>query len=303
MRGIKPADLVSFLAVARQLSFSRAAADLGVSPSALSHTIRGIEERLGVRLLNRTTRSVALTEAGERLVGRIGPAFRDIDDALDDLNASQGRVAGKLRISVGLIAARLAVLPLVTRFIAEHPDVEVEIVSDDALIDVVAEGFDVGVRFGERIEGDMIAVPLVPRMRSAVVATPEVFTKYGKPATPQDLRALPCIRQRFPSGAMYHWDFERGGIELEIHVDGPLIVREMSLCVQAALDGVGLAFVFEKSVEADIAAGRLVRVLEDWCQYHPGLFLYYPGRRQLPAVLKAFVDFARANPGQVEHRR
>lgn len=193
MRGIKPADLMSFLAVARQLSFSRAAVDLGVSPSALSHTIRGIEERLGVRLLNRTTRSVALTEAGERLVGRIGPAFRDIDDALDDLNASQGRVAGKLRISVGLIAARLAVMPLVTRFIAAHPDVEVEIVSDDALIDVVSEGFDVGVRFGERIEGDMIAVPLVPRMRSAVVATPEVFARYGKPVTPEDLRGLPCI--------------------------------------------------------------------------------------------------------------
>ena len=297
MRGIKPADLMSFLAVARQLSFSRAAADLGVTPSALSHTIRGVEERLGVRLLNRTTRSVALTEAGLRLVGRIGPAFRDIDDALDDLNTSQGRVAGKLRISVGLIAARLAVMPLVTRFIAAYPEVEVEIVSDDALIDVVAEGFDVGVRFGERIEGDMIAVPLVPRMRSAVVATPELLAKHGKPITPQALRGLPCIRQRFPSGAMYHWDFERGGIELEIHVDGPLIVREMSLCVQGALDGAGFAFVFEKSVEDEIAAGRLVRVLEDWCQYHPGLFLYYPGRRQLPAVLKAFVDFARANPG------
>ena len=296
MRGIKPADLVSFLAVARQLSFSRAAVDLGVSPSALSHTIRGIEERLGVRLLNRTTRSVALTEAGERLMGRIGPAFRDIDDALDDLNASQGRVAGKLRISVGLIAARLAVMPLVTRFIAAHPEVEVEIVSDDALIDVVSEGFDVGVRFGERIEGDMIAVPLVPRMRSAVVATPEVFARYGKPVTPEDLRGMPCIRQRFPSGAMYHWDFERGGIELEIHVDGPLILREMSLCAQAALDGAGLAFVFEKAVEEDMAAGRLVRVLEDWCQYHPGLFLYYPGRRQLPAVLKAFVDFVHASP-------
>lgn len=296
MRGIKPADLMTFLAVARHLSFSRAARDLGVSPSALSHTIRGIEERLGVRLLNRTTRSVALTEAGERLVARIGPAFRDIDDALDDLNLSQGRVSGKLRISIGLVAARIALLPVVTRFLAMYPEVEVEIVSDDALVDVVAEGFDVGVRFGEVIAGDMIAVPLVPRMRSAVVATPAFFEAQRAPVTPHDLRGMPCIRQRFPSGAMYHWEFERGGIELVLEVDGPLILREMTLCGLAALDGAGVAFVFEKLVEADIAAGRLVRVLEDWCPYHPGMFLYYPGRRQLPAVLKAFVDFVRANP-------
>jgi len=296
MRGIKPADLMTFLAVAKQLSFSRAARDLGVTPSALSHTIRGIEERLGVRLLNRTTRSVALTEAGERLVSRIGPAFRDIDDALDDLNVSQGRVAGKLRISIGLVAARIALLPVVTRFLARYPDVEVEIVSDDALVDVVAEGFDVGVRFGEVIAGDMIAVPLVPRMRSAVVATPAFFAAHGKPNAPQDLRGMPCIRQRFPSGAMYHWEFERGGIELVLEVDGPLVLREMSLCALAALDGAGMAFVFEKLVEEDIAAGRLVRVLEDWCPYHPGMFLYYPGRRQLPAVLKAFIDFVRTHP-------
>jgi DNA-binding transcriptional LysR family regulator len=296
MRGIKPADLMTFLAVAKQLSFSRAARDLGVTPSALSHTIRGIEERLGVRLLNRTTRSVALTEAGERLVSRIGPAFRDIDDALDDLNVSQGRVAGKLRISIGLVAARIALLPVVTRFLARYPDVEVEIVSDDALVDVVAEGFDVGVRFGEVIAGDMIAVPLVPRMRSAVVATPAFFAAHGMPNAPQDLRGMPCIRQRFPSGAMYHWEFERGGIELVLEVDGPLVLREMSLCALAALDGAGMAFVFEKLVEEDIAAGRLVRVLEDWCPYHPGMFLYYPGRRQLPAVLKAFTDFVRAHP-------
>ena len=296
MRGIKPADLMTFLAVAKQLSFSRAARDLGVTPSALSHTIRGIEERLGVRLLNRTTRSVALTEAGERLVSRIGPAFRDIDDALDDLNVSQGRVAGKLRISIGLVAARIALLPVVTRFLARYPDVEVEIVSDDALVDVVAEGFDVGVRFGEVIAGDMIAVPLVPRMRSAVVATPAFFAAHGKPNAPQDLRGMPCIRQRFPSGAMYHWEFERGGIELVLEVDGPLVLREMSLCALAALDGAGMAFVFEKLVEEDIVAGRLVRVLEDWCPYHPGMFLYYPGRRQLPAVLKAFTDFVRAHP-------
>ncbi|HXO99027.1 MAG TPA: LysR family transcriptional regulator [Luteibacter sp.] len=296
MRGIKPADLMTFLAVAKQLSFSRAARDLGVTPSALSHTIRGIEERLGVRLLNRTTRSVALTEAGERLVSRIGPAFRDIDDALDDLNVSQGRVAGKLRISIGLVAARIALLPVVTRFLARYPDVEVEIVSDDALVDVVAEGFDVGVRFGEVIAGDMIAVPLVPRMRSAVVATPAFFAAHGKPNAPQDLRGMPCIRQRFPSGVMYHWEFERGGIELVLEVDGPLVLREMSLCALAALDGAGMAFVFEKLVEEDIVAGRLVRVLEDWCPYHPGMFLYYPGRRQLPAVLKAFTDFVRAHP-------
>ncbi|UPG85635.1 LysR family transcriptional regulator [Luteibacter aegosomatis] len=296
MKGIRPADLVTFLAVARHLSFSRAATELGVSPSALSHTIRGIEGRLGVRLLNRTTRSVSLTEAGERLVSRIEPAFRDIDDALDDLNASQGRVVGKLRIGIGLVAARVALLPVVAGFLARYPEVEIEVVTDDALVDVVAEGLDLGVRFGERIAGDMIAVPLVPRMRSLVVVSPGCLARHRVPRTPHDLQGLPCIRQRFPSGAMYHWEFERGGIALETEVDGPLILRDMTLCSQAALDGLGFAFVFEKLIEDDLAAGRLVGLLEDWCPYHPGMFVYYPGRRQPPTVLKAFVDYVREHP-------
>ena len=184
-------------------------------------------------------------------------------------------MAGKLRISIGLVAARIALLPVVTRFLAVYPEVEVEIVSDDALVDVVAEGFDVGVRFGERIAGDMIAVPLVSRLRRRWSPRPgsSKRSQAENPARPARMR---CIRQRFPSGAMYHWEFERGGIELVMEVDGPLILREMTMCAQAALEGTGIAFVFEKLVEEDIAAGRLERVLEDWCPYHPGLFRTTP---------------------------
>jgi DNA-binding transcriptional LysR family regulator len=294
MKRIDPADLSVFLAIATHRSFRRAAVELGVTPSALSHALRAIEERLDLRLVNRTTRSVALTEAGERLFTRIRPAFRDIDDAIEDLNLFRGAPSGTLRLNASRAATRLVLLPIITRFQLSYPDVRVEVVADDALSDVVAAGFDAGVRFGEVLAADMIATAIGPRHRFAVVGSPDYFERHPVPRTPHDLRALPCIRYRFFSGTLYGWEFERGGIELEVEVDGPLTLSDQDLMIDAALAGSGLAYLFEQQAEALVAEGRLVRVLEDWCPAYPGFFLYYPGRRQVPAALRAFIDFARA---------
>jgi DNA-binding transcriptional LysR family regulator len=290
---IDPSDLATFLAIARHRSFRAAATELGVSASALSHALRNIEERLDLRLFNRTTRSVALTEAGSRLFARISPAFRDIDDAIEDLNSFRGKPAGRLRFSAARQSAQLVLLPIVTKFLAAFPGVEVEIVIDDALIDMVSAGFDAGIRFGETIAGDMIAVPIGPRHRFAVVGSPGYFRKHKPPITPHDLKGLPCIRYRFTSGTLYHWEFERGGVEVDIDVQGPLTLNDQDLMLDAACDGAGLAYVFEQQAQALIAKRKLVRVLADWCPAYPGFFLYYPSRRQLPAALRAFVDFAK----------
>ena len=293
---IDPSDLATFLAIARHRSFRAAATELGVSASALSHALRNIEERLDLRLINRTTRSVALTEAGQRLFARISPAFRDIDDALEDLNNFRELPAGTLRLTAARQSAQLVLLPVVTRFLKAFPDVNVEVMINDALIDMVAAGFDAGVRFGETIAADMIAVPIGPRHRFAVVGSSSYFKMHKPPATPHELKGLPCIRYRFSSGVIYRWEFERGGIDVDIDVEGPLTLNDQDLMVDAALDGAGLAYVFEGQVEALIAKRKLVRVLADWCPAYPGFFLYYPSRRQLPAALRAFVDFARASP-------
>ena len=290
---IDPSDLATFLAIARHRSFRAAATELGVSASALSHALRALEERLDIRLVNRTTRSVALTEAGDRLFARISPAFRDINDALEDLNNFRGKPAGMLRFNAARQSTQLVLLRVVTRFLKRFPDVNVEIVVNDALVDTVAAGFDAGVRFGETIAADMIAVPVGPRHRFAVVGSPAYFKAHRPPVTPHDLKGLPCIRYRFSGGAFYRWEFERGGIEVDIDVDGPLTLNDQDLMVDAALDGAGLAFVFEAQVEELIARRKLIRVLADWCPAYPGFFLYYPSRRQLPAALRAFVDFAR----------
>jgi DNA-binding transcriptional LysR family regulator len=288
------ADLSNFLAVARHRSFRKAADELGCTPSALSHALRSIEERLKVRLLNRTTRSVALTEAGERLVERLTPAFRDIADALDDLNHYRGQPVGTLRLNASRPSTQMVLLPLVTRFLAAHPAVNVEIVVNDSLVDMVSESFDAGVRFGETIAKDMVAVPLGPRQRTAIVASPDFFNRYSKPRRPEQLKNLPCIRFRFGSGRLYDWEFEKGGVELKIEVAGSLTLGDPGLMVEAALDGAGIAFAFESQVQHLVAAHRLVRVLEDWCPYYSGFYLYYPGRRQVPAALRAFVDFVAA---------
>jgi DNA-binding transcriptional LysR family regulator len=295
MRPINPSDLATFLAVARHRSFRRAADELGCTPSALSHALRALEERLDVRLLNRTTRSVALTEAGERLHARVAPAFRDIGDALEDLNNFRGTPTGNLRINAARASAQIVLLPLVTRFLAAYPGISVEIAIDNALVDIVSEGFDAGIRLGETLAQDMIAVPIGPRQRSAFVASPDFFERHPKPATPEQLRNLPCIRLRFGSGRYYAWEFERGGVELAVEVDGPLTLGDQDMAIQAALDGAGIAFAFEAQVKPFVDQGRLVRVLEEWCPYYPGFYLYYPSRRQLPAALRAFVDLIRAN--------
>src|ERR1700760_2382428 len=252
------ADLNSFLAVARHRSFRKAADELGSTPSALSHALRNIEERLKVRLLNRTTRSVALTEAGERLVERLTLAFRDIADALDDLNHYRGQPIGSLRINASRPSTQMVLLPLVNRFMAAHPAVNVEIVVNDSLVDMVSESFDAGVRFGETLAKDMVAVPLGPRQRTAIVAAPELFNCYSKPRRSEQLKNLPCIRFRFGSGRLYDWEFEKGGVELKIEVSGALTLSDMGLMVQAALDGAGIAFAFESQVQHLVEARKLV---------------------------------------------
>jgi DNA-binding transcriptional LysR family regulator len=294
MKAPSAADLSTFLCVAAHLNFSRAAVELGVTPSALSHSVRTLENRLGVRLFNRTTRSVGLTEAGERLFARLKPAFRDIDDALEDLNNFRDKPSGSLRITAGRQAAELVLLPLAGRFLHAYPDVKLEIVADDGLVDVVAAGFDAGVRFGARLEADMVSLPIGAYMRSVVVGSPALFERYPAPQKPEDLHGLPCIRHRFPSGALYRWEFERGGIAQEIEVDGPLTLGDVSLMVGPALQGVGVAYIFEDMVKTQVADGSLIQVLADWCPFYPGLHLYYPSRRHVPATLKAFIEFARA---------
>ncbi|ABA75017.1 LysR family transcriptional regulator [Pseudomonas fluorescens] len=293
MKTPSTADLPIFLCIAQHLNFSRAAVDLGLTPSALSHSLRALENRLGVRLFNRTTRSVALTEAGERLYARLKPAFRDIDDALEDLNHFRDKPSGNLRITAGRQACELVLLPIASEFLKIYPDIRLEVVESDALLDIVASGFDAGVRFGNRLEADMVSMPIGPNLRSVVVGAPGFFERHPAPQKPEDLHALPCIRHRFPSGSMYRWEFERGGIEQEIEINGPLTLGDVSLMIGPALQGLGLAYVFENMAREHLASGRLVQVLADWCPYYPGLHLYYPSRRHVPAPLKAFIDFAR----------
>lgn len=293
MKNPSTTDLSIFLCIAQHLNFSRAAVDLGLTPSALSHSLRALENRLGVRLFNRTTRSVALTEAGERLYARLKPAFRDIEDALEDLNHFRDKPSGNLRITSGRQACELVLLSIASEFLKIYPDIRLEVVESDALLDIVASGFDAGVRFGNRLEADMVSMPVGPNLRSVVVGSPGFFERHPAPQKPEDLHALPCIRHRFPSGSMYRWEFERGGIEQEVEVNGPLTLGDVSLMIGPALQGLGLAYVFEDMAREHLASGRLVQVLADWCPYYPGLHLYYPSRRHIPAPLKAFIDFAR----------
>lgn len=293
MKAPSPADLSIFLTIAQHLNLSRAAVDLGLTPSALSHSLRVLENRLGVRLFNRTTRSVALTEAGDRLYTRLRPAFRDIDDALEDLNSFRDRPSGSLRITASRQACEIVLLPIISPFLQAYPDIRVEIVESDAFVDVVAEGFDAGVRFGNRLEADMVSLAIGPNLRSVVVGSPEFFERHAIPQKPEDLHRIPCIRHRFPSGTIYRWEFERGGVPQEIQVNGSLTLGDVSLMLGPAIQGLGLAYVFEDMAARYLAEGSLIQVLADWCPYYPGLHLYYPGRRHVPAPLKAFIDFAR----------
>jgi len=292
MRGSDYAELRVFVAIAEHGSFARAAAQLQVSPSALSQTMRGLETRLGVRLLNRTTRSVAPTEAGTRLLERLLPALADLDGAVADVAALRDRPSGMLRINSTRIAALHHLAPLIGPFLKAYPEITLDIVIDDRLVDIVGGRFDAGIRLGEKVEKDMVAVRIGGDLRLMVIAAPDYVEAHGRPKTPRDLQSHRCINFRWPTdGSFYRWEFERGTEELEALVSGPLIVNDPELALAAALDGVGLAYLFEHHVGPFVAAGRLVHLLKEWSPPFPGFYLYYPGRRQMPPALRAFIDF------------
>jgi DNA-binding transcriptional LysR family regulator len=284
-------DLEAFVAVARTRNFRRAALESRVSVSSLSQRLRDMEERLGVRLMNRTTRSVALTEAGELLLARVGPAMSDVGDALDQVRGLRGEPYGRLRINAPPPAIDLVMAPMVAQFLKAYPRIELEIVSDSTFVDIVAGGFDAGVRYGEHLAQDMIAVSLGPPQRYAVVASPQYIAQHGRPKHPKDLLDHVSIRIRFGSGAIPDWEFEKAGRVVKVGPPGRLIANYPGLARRAALDGVGFWPTFEGYVREDIGSGLLVRVLDDWCAPFPGPFLYYPSRRQLPPALGAFVSF------------
>ncbi|PBB64575.1 LysR family transcriptional regulator [Mesorhizobium sp. WSM4312] len=287
-------DLTAFLAVAREKSFTRAAAQLGVSQSALSHTVRALEERLGVRLLTRTTRSVAPTEAGERLVRSVGPRLDEIEAELAALSALREKPAGTIRITAGEHAAEAVLWPAIARLMPDYPDIKVEIIVDYGLTDIVAERYDAGVRLGEQVAHDMIAVRIGPDMRMAVVASPAYLARQPKPRTPQELTTHNCINLRLPTyGGLYAWEFEKAGRELKVRVEGQLIFNTAGLRMNAVLAGLGLAYLPEDQVRAHLADGRLVRVLADWCPPFPGYHLYYPSRRQATPAFSLLVDALR----------
>ena len=274
-------DLVAFLAVAKERSFTKAAAQLGVSQSALSHTMRRLEERLGLRLLTRTTRSVAPTEAGQRLLRAAEPRLDEIDAELAALSALRDKPSGTIRITAHDHAVRAVLWPALAKLLPDYPDIKVEIIIDYGLTDIVAERYDAGVRSGEMVAKDMIAVRIGPDMRSAVVAAPSYFARRPRPKRPQELTTHTCINLRLPThGGLYAWEFEKGGRELRVKVEGQLVFNATAPMLDAALAGFGLAYVPEDSVQAHLADGLLVRVLADWCPAYPGYHLYYPSRRQ-----------------------
>jgi DNA-binding transcriptional LysR family regulator len=294
MRGSEYAELRAFAAIIEHGNFSRAAAQLGLSPSALSQTIRMLEERLGVRLLNRTTRSVAPSEAGARLLARLIPALSDLDAAVSEVRSLRDTPSGLLRINLSRIAAVQQVAPLLRPFHDAYPEIVLDLVIDDRLVDIVAGRFDAGVRLGEMVEKDMITVKLGGEMRMMVVASPSYVERFGVPENPRDLHRHRCLNFRWPTdGSLYHWEFERDGEKLEVVVDGPVIATEPDVILRAVLDGVGIGYLFEHQVGELIAAEQLVQLLEDWTPAFPGFHLYYPSKQQMPPALRVFIDFLR----------
>jgi DNA-binding transcriptional LysR family regulator len=294
MRGQAVNEMYAFLAVAREKSFTRAAAQLGVSPSALSHSMRSLETHLGVRLLTRTTRSVAPTAAGERLLHAVGPKFEEIQAELAAIGEMRERPGGTIRITAGQHSTESLLWPKLARLLPRYPDIKVEIAVDYAFTDIVAERFDAGVRLGEQVAKDMIAVRIGPDMRMAVVGAPDYFARHPLPKKPQDLVAHNCINLRMPTyGGLYAWEFEKRGKELRVRVDGQLVFNRMSQIINAALEGAGLGYVPEDAAQPFIAKGKLVHVLQDWCDPFPGYHLYYPSRRQASPAFALVVDALR----------
>ena len=294
------ADLDAFTAVAQARGFRPAAALRNVSASSLSEAVRRLEARLGVRLLNRTTRSVTPTEAGQKLLERLSPALADVALALDEVNAFRDSPTGTLRLNVPMVVSKVIMPRLIPKFLARHPGVVVEIIAEDKFIDVLAAGFDAGVRYDERLEKDMIAVPLSGPQRFVLVGSPAYFAAHGRPAHPRDVLDHACIRHRFPGGSTYAWEFEKDGEVIRLNPPSRLTAADTALELAACEAGVGLMATFEDFAAEALAAGRLESVLQDWLPPFSGPYLYYPSRRHMPAPLRAFVDFVKAERGSLE---
>lgn len=286
-------SLTTFLAVAEERSFTRAAKRQGVSPSAISHAMRTLEEEVGVRLLARTTRSVALTEAGEQLIQKLKPALADVGETLDLVSGQTRKAAGRVRLLLPRLAVSSVLAPKLSLLHRRYPNIVLDVTTDDSRRNIVADGFDAGIHFGEYIEKDMIAVRVSRDHRPAIVGAPEYFKLHARPKEPKDLLKHACINFRHGSTELYRWEFEKGKKELSVAVNGPLIVDDLALVIRGALDGVGLAFIEESEVIKHLREGRLIRVLQDWCQPYPGFFMYYPGRRQQTAALAAVIEVLR----------
>lgn len=285
--------LSMFLTVAEERSFTKAAKRLGITPSAVSHAMRDLEEEIGVRLLSRTTRSVAPTIPGEHLLKRVQPAFTEIREALGQVSGSRNKPAGRVRLLAPRLAVKTVLARTIGRFVRDYPDITLEVTTDDSRMDIVAGGFDAGIHFGEYIETDMIAVRVSSDQRPAIVGSPSYFESHAKPRSPRDLIRHRCINFRHGSAGVYRWEFEKGRKSLSVAVNGPLIVDDFELVISAAVDGVGLAYMSEEHGAEHLASGAVVKVLEDWCQPYPGFFLYYPSRRNQPAALAALIHTLR----------
>ncbi|CAN7306043.1 LysR family transcriptional regulator [Rhizobium ruizarguesonis] len=294
MRATELSELAAFAAVARHKSFRKAGEERGVTASAISHAVLNLEDRIGIRLLNRTTRSVSLTEAGELLISHLDPAFGEMAAALDALNRYRDTPFGKVRINVPNSIGPFVIGRIIGPLLKSNPNLQLEINATDRLVDIVKEGFDAGIRFGERVTEGMIALRIKPRIRLVVVGSPAYFETRPKPATPHELKRHLCIQNMFPSGARYAWEFEKDGQTVSFQPSGPLSLDDHELMMQAALGGVGLAYIWEPRVEKAIASGELIKVLDDWCQPEEPLYLYYPSRRHMSAGFRAVIDAMRA---------
>jgi DNA-binding transcriptional LysR family regulator len=291
MKGSRLSELIAFVAVAEERSFRKGAARLGLMPSTVSHMLSALESELGVRLLNRTTRSVGLTEAGNRLLGSLAPALTEIDGAVESLGEVTGRPTGTIRINVPRMAAFMVLAPAFATFAERYPEIVLEVAVDDGFVDIVARRFDAGIRLGDSVERDMVAIRVTGELRTAIVGSPKYFQSHPPPKRPEDLVGHRCIGYRqITSGALYRWEFEKRGRRKSVAVTGPLVLDDFQLMTDAALDSVGLSYATESTVEGHVREGRLIRVLEDWCESYAGFFLYYPSRRNISSALRALID-------------